>query len=507
MSDNVTFQTAVTATPPNATTVATDLIGGAHYQIAKLAYGDDGTAYILGHGTPMPVGTLPGGTVIIAGTAQMLGTFQPLAGSVHLASRLPGTADIGTIAGTVGILGTVQPLAGSVHLASRLPGTVDVGTIAGTISALGTFQPLAGSAHIANTISGTVQVHGTVPIGTVAGTVSVLGTTQPLAGSVHVANTISGTVQVHGTVPVGTVAGTVSALGTFQPLAGSAHLATNLAGGTVVSVGSAAHGAAADARPVLLGGFGSSGTQAAVDDGDAVRAWFDLNGRLQVRGTIDSLPATLGTVSLNTGGTMHVGSVQRIAGTVDIGTIAGTISVGTIASVRGTVDVGTVRGTISVGTIAGTVAVGSIAGTVSVGTIAGTVSIGTVAGTVRIGAIAGTLGGGTVVAQPGGFGSYFGTAFTAAVGGGTLIVNPGQGTRWRIFDITVSMSATGTLVLQESSSPTAGTAVFGPMSLPAYGGWQFNSARGIVARGTNLGLYGSVSTGTASITINYTLEN
>lgn len=111
-----------------------------------------------------------------------------------------------------------------------------------------------------------------VDVTRVQGTVQALGTIQG-HGTFHVL----GTVQSHGTN---------QALGTFQPLAGSVHLAA----GSVFAQGVVAHGVAAAGNPVLFGGFGSSGTQAAVSDGQLVRPWFDLNGRMQIRGTIDSLP-------------------------------------------------------------------------------------------------------------------------------------------------------------------------------------------------------------------------
>jgi hypothetical protein len=486
MADNVTFQAVTTATPPNATTVAADDVGGVKFQQVKLDIGGDGVSSPLTTTNPMPVagsvqtvGTSQVlGSVQGVGTFQALGTFQPLAGSVHLAS------------GTVQVLGSIQSLAGSVHLANTFPGgtihigtiagTISVGTVAGTISALGTFQPLAGSVHLANTFPG-----GTIHIGTIAGTVS-----------------------------VGTIAGTVSALGTFQPLAGSVHLATSLAGGTIVAVGSAAHAAAADTRPLLMGGFGSSGTQVAVSDGNAVRLWADLNGRLQVRGTIDSLPAvviTSGTVGL-AGGTQHIGSVQRITGgtidfiggTVNIGTLQGTIHIGSVQRLTGgTVDF--IGGTVNIGTLQGTIHIGSVqrlgGGTIDQlnGTVRGTVSI---AGTAPLG----TLPGGTVVALPGGFGSYFGTSFTANATLGTLIAPPASGTRWRLHDLTISASAAGTVLLQEAATAANGTVVFGPLFFAANGGMVQASARGLPARVTAQGLFCSVSAGTVSVTVNYGLE-
>ncbi len=72
MSDNVQFQSATPATPPVATTVATDYApsssGSAHYQIVKLNVGPDGTFVPLAWGgTGMPLGTLPGGTIQAVG--------------------------------------------------------------------------------------------------------------------------------------------------------------------------------------------------------------------------------------------------------------------------------------------------------------------------------------------------------------------------------------------------------------------------------------------------------
>lgn len=136
MADNVTFQTSVTATPPNATTVATDDVSGVQYQRVKLDVGGDGVS--------VPVtGTIPLGTVQILGSVQGVGTFQTL-GSVQ------GV-------GTFQVLGSVQTV--------------------GTSQALGTFQPLAGSVHLA---SGTVQVLGSVQA---VGTTQILGTVRTLAAT------------------------------------------------------------------------------------------------------------------------------------------------------------------------------------------------------------------------------------------------------------------------------------------------------------------------------------
>lgn len=420
--DNVTFQSGTPATPPDLTVVSTEEVttlngaGVSAQQIQRIVAAvrtADGVAIDLPASTAdgLLVNLGANNDVTVTGTVQSLGTYQPLAGSVHVANT---AAILGTVQlhGTGQQLGTYQPLAGSVHLAS---GTVSVlGTVqthgtnqalgsiqlVGTNQALGTVQPLAGSVHLATNLAGgsvvsvgslavgilagaamrpllmgavgssgtqaaqgdgsitqlwtdlngRLQVRGTIdsipsitigaalpagnnnigdvdiasmPTVTVTATnldirdltsasdsVSVVGTTQPLAGSVHVANIagVIGTVQTHGTSQI---------LGTVQTVAGMAF-------GSVQ--GWQAHDGAAAGNPLLMAAFGSSGTQDAVGNGDAVRLWADLNGRLQVRGTIDSIPnitITAGTVSLNTGGTMHVGSVQSIAGTVQaLGTVA-----------------------------------------------------------------------------------------------------------------------------------------------------------------------------------------
>jgi hypothetical protein len=286
----------------------------------------------------------------------MLGTIQPLAGSVHLATNLAGGSVVAVGSLAVGVLAgaAMRPvLMGAVGSSGTQAAQGD-----GSITQLWT--DLNGRLQIRGTIDSmpaVVITGGTVSLNT-GGTLHV-GSVQRIAGGTL--DSILGTVSLNtgGTAHIGSVqsiAGTVQVLGSIQPLAGSVHLATNLAGGTVVSVGSAVHDAVADTRPHLIGAFGSSGTQAAVNDGDATRLWADLNGRLQVRGTIDSIPAitiTAGTVSLQTGGTLHVGSVQRIAGgTIDsiLGTVSlntgGTMHIGSVQRVAGTVDIGTIAGTV-----------------------------------------------------------------------------------------------------------------------------------------------------------------
>ncbi len=456
-----------------------------------------GTVSVLGTVQPLAgsvhiasTGTLP------LGTLQALGTFQPLAGSVHIAST--GTLPLGSVqvlgsvqtVGTSQVLGSVQGVGtfqvlGSVQTVGTrtVVGTVQVH---GTAQALGTFQPLAGSVHIANSLTvtigtisgGTIQAFGTtevlgtvraltavdVTVGTITegtiqsftgtaqvlgsiqavGTTQALGTFQPLAGSVHVANAISGTVQTHGTSQV---------LGTMQPLAGSVHVA-NVAAvlGSVSAQGYVANGGVAAGNPILFGGFGSSGTQAAVDDGDVVRLWADLNGRLQVRGTIDSLPTITGTVQTH-GTSQALGTFQPLAGSVHLA-----------SRLPGTADIGTIAGTISVGTVA------------------------------RVA--------GTVLTKPNQAGEgFFGSIFTAAVTNGTLVPAPGAGTFVRVWGMMVSGSAAGSAFVEFGNGTN-----YGQVFLAANGGFVYTSAKGIRTNGTNQDILFNCAAGSWGVSVEYTLE-
>lgn len=385
MADNITFQVSQTATPPNATTVATDEISGAHYQLMKLNFGDNGTAYTLAYGTPMPigttggtfvingtpqvlgsisiVGTLAGGSVGIVGTIQALGTFQPLAGSVHVANVLTGTFQshgtaqiIGTVQthGTTEAKGTVQPLAGSVHPASMFFGSVQGwqahdGAAQGNPVLIGAFGSSGTQTAVSDgdvvrpwyDLNGRAQIFGT--IGSITGVV--------VTAIPHV-TVDRGTIdKFDGTISGGTIQafGTTEAKGTVQPTPGSVHLASNLPGGSVNAQGVIAHGAAIAGNPLLIAAFGSSGIPTAVSDGQLARLWTDLNGRLQIRGTIDSMPAISVSSGTIPGGTVQAFGTTEILGTVraltTVNAVIGTIQEGTINSFTGTAQVlGSVQG-------------------------------------------------------------------------------------------------------------------------------------------------------------------
>jgi len=96
MADDVTFQSATPATPPAATVIATDDVGGKHYQRIKLDLGADGAA-------APAVGSLPvsdnGGSLTVDGPltdAQLRAVAVPVSGTVTTTLGT-GTANIGDV--------------------------------------------------------------------------------------------------------------------------------------------------------------------------------------------------------------------------------------------------------------------------------------------------------------------------------------------------------------------------------------------------------------------------
>lgn len=59
MTDNVTFTSGANSTPPASTVVATDQIGGVHYQVLKIGLGADGSVTLLGIGQQADAASLP----------------------------------------------------------------------------------------------------------------------------------------------------------------------------------------------------------------------------------------------------------------------------------------------------------------------------------------------------------------------------------------------------------------------------------------------------------------
>jgi len=79
MADNIAI------TPGSGATVRTDDIDGVHYQVVKLAWGDDGTASFTATATPLPTTAATGGT--IRASAVSVGTTATALPAAALASR------------------------------------------------------------------------------------------------------------------------------------------------------------------------------------------------------------------------------------------------------------------------------------------------------------------------------------------------------------------------------------------------------------------------------------
>lgn len=143
MAGTVVFQVGSLATPGPGIVVGQDNISGTAWQYVKIDVGPAGTSVPASYagGTGLPVSGL--------GTFQALGTFQPLAGSVHIAST--GTLPLGTVQvlGSVQGVGTFQVL-GSVQGVGTFQVLGSVQTV-GTSQVLGSVQPV-----------GTTQILGTV---------------------------------------------------------------------------------------------------------------------------------------------------------------------------------------------------------------------------------------------------------------------------------------------------------------------------------------------------------
>jgi hypothetical protein len=283
---------------------------------------------------------------------------------------------------------------------------------------------------------------------------------------------------------------------------GSVHLAA----GSVYAQGVVAHGAAAAGNPVLWGGFGSSGTQAAVDDGDLVRPWLDLNGRMQIRGTIDSMPTvTVQATNLDIRDLTSASDSVAVVGTVQThGTsqVLGTVQAHGSIQVLGSVQpVGTVQALGSIGVQGFTAHAGGGGsanpvqfGGVGVRTRPGTVSEGSVtrAWFDQQGRQVVQVGAGTT--EP------FGTMFGGAGANGTVRAGL-AGSFMRVHDIVVSGSAAGTFRLLQDT-----TTIVGPLFLAANGGWNSNSAPGIKLTAAGASLVSAFSAGSWSVFINYSFE-
>lgn len=553
----VVYQSATLATPPANLAVMADAIsdsdhGAGTVQYIKIMDGATaGTAKVgatEANGLAVDVTRVQGtiqalGSIQGVGTFQVLGSVRFLDGSVHIANAITGTVQthgtsqvLGTVQahGTNQALGTFQPLAGSVHVANAITGTVQTH---GTSQVLGTVRFMDGSVHLA---AGSVNAQGVIAHGAAiagnplsiagfgssgtqaavsdgqltrlwtdlngrlwtnvqtfagtlgGGTVQTHGTSQVL-GSVQTVGTsqILGTVQTHGTSQViGTVQthGTSQVLGSVRFLDGSVHLAA----GSVNAQGVIAHGAAIAGNPLSIAAFGSSGTQAAVSDGQLTRLWADLNGRLWTN--VQTFAGTVGGGTVQTHGTNQVlGTVQTHGTSQALGTmqpLAGSVHVANTAAITGTASVQGLVAHDAVGA-GNPVYTGGQASRARPGTVA-------VDDAVRTWY---DQQGRQVVQVGAGTTELHGTVFVGAGANGTLLAARGAGSFWRIHDILISGSAAGSIAILQDTG-----VAFGPLFLAANGGWSFNSAVGVKLSTANSSLVARFTAGTWAININYSLE-
>jgi hypothetical protein len=187
MGDNVT--TAAGA-------IASDNIGGAHYQRIKVTFGDDGTATDVSSANPLPVSLVGGSssgltdTQLRASAVPVSGTFYQVTQPVSIAS-MPTTAVTGTfwqatqpISGTVSVSGSVA-VTGTFYQATQ---PVSIASMPST-PVTGTFwqatQPVSGTVT-ANAGSGTFAVSGTFWQATQPVSGTFWQTTQPVSGTVTI---------------------------------------------------------------------------------------------------------------------------------------------------------------------------------------------------------------------------------------------------------------------------------------------------------------------------------
>lgn len=133
MADNVPI------TAGSGTSIATDDVGGVHYQKIKLAFGDADTATLVSGSDPLPIS----GTVNVNGTVPVSGTFFQVTQPVSIAATV---AVSGPLTDTQ-LRASAVPISGTV--------TANLGTIAGvatetTLAAINTKTLAAGQAVMAS---------------------------------------------------------------------------------------------------------------------------------------------------------------------------------------------------------------------------------------------------------------------------------------------------------------------------------------------------------------------
>lgn len=98
---------------------------------------------------------------------------------------------------------------------------------------------------------------------------------------------------------------------------------------------------------------------------------------------------------------------------------------------------------------------------------------------------------------------YTAAEYTSNQTDAVVIAAPGASLALRIFDITVSTQVTGTVLFEDGTT----TRLFGRLSLPAYGGWQFSSPKGVkLTANQALTITTTTGAGPLAVTVNSCVE-
>ena len=257
MVDNVLLNPA----SASGAVMATDDIGGVHYQIVKVSFGALDTQTPITSAAPLPVGD-GGGSLTVDGAVTVSGTVNVSATS---ASALIVTDDGDFSIATTSAAPLVITDAGNLNIAGTV--TVDGSGVTQPVSGTVTANAGTGSFGVSSTSASAVVVTDAGNFN-IAGTVTVdgSGVTQPISGSVDVSSTSAGPLVVTdaGNFNIaGTV--TVDGSGVTQPVSGTVSVSSTSAGPIVTTLVDTSGGSVMDnandaLRVNIVAGAAAGGT-------------------------------------------------------------------------------------------------------------------------------------------------------------------------------------------------------------------------------------------------------
>lgn len=310
MADNLPI------TPGSGATVATDDVGGIHYQLVKQAWGDLNVANLVSAANPLPVSATITGVATETTLAGLTAKFGAL-GQATMAASAPVTiaSNQGALAVTGAFYQATQPVSGTV--------TVGNASVAVTGSFYQATQPVSIASMPSTPVTGTF-FQATQPV-SIAATVAISAASLPLPSGAATAakQPALGTAGAASTDVI-TVQGIAS--GTAQPVTGTFWQATQPVSGTITA------NAGTGTMAVSLA------TLPALTTGAAVIGAVTQSGTWNI-GTVTTLPALPANQSVNNaqvaGVTTATGSgvvgtgVQRVVLATDVALPAGTNTLGT----------------------------------------------------------------------------------------------------------------------------------------------------------------------------------